>query len=482
LSENITKKSPDIKLWMALLPIATLIISLMWNLYVFGDDGLSGSIQIIILFASGLAAIIGLLNGTPWLKQEKQIASLIATAAPSIIILLLVGALASSWLLSGTVPTLIYYGLKLLNPTIFLVACCVSCALTSVATGSSWSTSATLGIAMVGIGKAMGIPEGMIAGAVISGAYFGDKISPLSDTTNLAAAVSEVPLFDHIRYMFLTSGPSIVLTLIIFAVLGFSIDTTNSEMGTDSVLTHIEAQFNVSAWTLVPALITVMLILRRVAAIPALFVGIISGLIVAAIMQQPLLSQLAAGYEQHAYYSILMKTVYQGVELTSEHPMLSELFSTSGMQGMLNTVWLILCAMVLGGVLQACGMISCIMNAIKSVASSLFGLISATTGTCLFVNVSASEQYLAVTIPGRMYADAYDEQGIDRRNLSRTLEDTGTVTSVLVPWNTCGAYHATVLGIGTLTYLPYCFFNIISPIMTLLYAWFKIKIVQPKEV
>lgn len=478
-------------LWLALLPVLLLIGALTWNvLFVYGDDALSGSSQMVILLVAGVTAAIGLYRGVTWAHIQERIVATISNAMPSIIILLLVGALASIWLLSGTVPTLVYYGLKLLNPAIFLVACCIACALTSVMSGSSWSTAATIGVAMVAVGRALEIPDGLIGGAIISGSYFGDKISPLSDTTNLAAAVTETPVFDHIRYLLFTTGPSMVISLILFTVIGLRLETSGSAVDVSVELAAIKETFNITLWLLIPPVVVLTMIMKKVPAIPSLFVGIIVGAVCAVIFQQPLLASLSDGmtgspllsgvmggvFDPSAKYILTMDTLYKGVQVPTSMPMLTELFSASGMEGMLGTVWLILAAMTFGGVMDACGNLTRIMDSVKGLAKGFFSLIACTTGTCIVTNLSTSDQYISVAIPGRMYADLYKEKGYASENLSRTLEDTGTVTSVLIPWNTCGAYHASVLGIGTLVYLPYCFFNLISPFMTLLYAWFMIKI------
>ncbi len=464
-------------LGIALLPIVVLILALGFNvLSVYGDDALSGSSQVIIILVAGFAAAIGLIRGVSWKVQQVSVVSTIGNAMPSILILLLVGALASIWLLSGTVPLLVYYGVKLLNPTIFLLACCIACAITSLVSGSSWSTAATIGVAMVGIGRALGIPDGLIGGAIISGSYFGDKISPLSDTTNLAAAVTETPLFDHIRYLLMTTGPSMVISLILFTVIGLTLDTSNSAVDTSVVLSAIDERFNITAWLLLPPIITLALIMRKVEAIPALFVGVIAGVVCAVIFQQELLSEIVNADESYPMYRMIMGTLFGGVEIVTSNAQLNDLFSAGGMQGMLGTVWLILAAMTFGGVMEASGMIARIMESVKKLATGFFSLVTCTAGTCIVTNISTSDQYIAVALPGRMYAGLYKDMGYASENLSRTLEDTGTVTSVLVPWNTCGAYHAAVLGIGTLTYLPFAFFNLLSPFMTLLFARFLIKI------
>jgi NhaC family Na+:H+ antiporter len=471
-------------LGIALLPIVVLIAALGFNvLGVYGDDALGGSSQMIIILVAGFAATIGLMRGVSWKTQQVSVISTIGNAMPSILILLLVGALASIWLLCGTVPLLVYYGVKMLNPTIFLVACCIACAITSLVSGSSWSTAATIGVAMVGIGRALGIPDGLIGGAIISGSYFGDKISPLSDTTNLAAAVTETPLFDHIRYLLFTTGPSMVISLILFTVIGLNLDTSTSAVDASTVLNAIDERFNVTLWLLLPPAITLALIMKKVDAIPALFVGVIAGAVCALVFQQDLLSQIISSDSSYPYYRMIMGTMFGGVEIITADPQLNDLFSSGGMQGMLGTVWLILAAMTFGGVMEASGMLSRIMESVKKLATGFFSLVACTAGTCIVTNISTSDQYIAVALPGRMYAGLYRDMGYSSENLSRTLEDTGTVTSVLVPWNTCGAYHAAVLGIGTFTYLPFAFFNLLSPFMTLLFAWFLIKIkrIEPSE-
>lgn len=464
-------------LGIALLPIVVLIMALGFNvLGVYGDDALGGSSQMIIILVAGFAAAIGLMRGVSWKDQQVSVVSTIGNAMPSILILLLVGALASIWLLCGTVPLLVYYGVKMLNPTIFLVACCIACAITSLVSGSSWSTAATIGVAMVGIGRALGIPDGLIGGAIISGSYFGDKISPLSDTTNLAAAVSETPLFDHIRYLLFTTGPSMVISLILFTIIGLNLDTTTTAVDASTVLNAIDERFNVTLWLLLPPAVTLALIMKKVDAIPALFVGVIAGAICTLVFQQELLSQIVSSESSYPYYRMIMGTMFGGIEIVTADPQLNDLFSSGGMQGMLGTVWLILAAMTFGGVMEASGMLSRIMESVKKLATGFFSLVACTAGTCIVTNISTSDQYIAVALPGRMYAGLYRDMGYSSENLSRTLEDTGTVTSVLVPWNTCGAYHAAVLGIGTFTYLPFAFFNLLSPFMTLLFAWFLIKI------
>ena len=472
---------PSMSLQLAVLPVLVLIVALSFNVWVYGDDALSGSSQLIIILVTGFAAAIGLWRGVSWEDQQTSIVSTIGNAMPSILILLLVGALASIWLFSGTVPILVYYGVKLLSPSVFLVATCIACAITSVVSGSSWSTAATIGLAMVGVGRALEIPDGLIGGAIISGSYFGDKISPLSDTTNLAAAVTETPLFDHIKYLLNTTGPSIIISLILFAIIGANIGSSNGAVDVSATLLAIESTFNITGWLLLPPVIVLGLIVKRVAAIPALFMGIVVGALFVVLFQQELLASMFDANQPHQVYTLIMGALFEGISIETSDPALNELFSSGGMRGMLNTVWLILSAMAFGGVLEATGMLARIMESVKSLATNFFSLVACTAGTCIVTNISTSDQYISVAIPGRMFAGLYKDMGYASENLSRTLEDTGTVTSVLVPWNTCGAFHAAVLGIATMDYIYFCFFNLLSPIMTLLFAYFMNRIRRTPE-
>lgn len=470
----------------ALYPIFFLILLLSLNVGIFGDDALSGSNQICLILAAAYAAVMVVPMGFKWYFLEKGIIKSISSAMGSMLILLLIGSLAGTWLLSGIVPAMIYYGLEILNPTIFLFAACIVCSIVSVATGSSWTTAATVGIALIGIGKALGIHEGWIAGAILSGAYFGDKISPLSDTTNLAPAMAGTDLFTHIKYMLYTTIPSISIALIIFLVKGF----TNSGQGmiadTAIIQTAIESKFDINGWLFLAPIAVVVLILRKVPAIPAILVGVLLGAVFAVVFQQPLVMQIG-GYTSGAPWEQvfvgLMKSMYGDISIVTNNAIVDDLLSSSGMYGMLGTIWLILSAMVFGGVLETSGMLKKIASAIMSVLTSTGSTIFGTAFTCTFFNLTASDQYLAIVVPGRMYADIYKKRGLAPENLSRTLEDSGTVTSVLVPWNTCGAYHSNVLGVSTGTYLPYCFFNIISPIMTITFGFlnFKIRKLVTKE-
>jgi NhaC family Na+:H+ antiporter len=395
----------------------------------------------------------------------------------AMLILLVIGSLSGAWLLSGIVPAMIYYGLKIMNPTFFLFAACIVCCIVSLATGSSWSTIATVGIALLGIGKTLGIHEGVIAGALISGAYFGDKMSPLSDTTNLAPAMAGTDLFTHIRYMVITTVPTLTITLIIFFVWGFTLDTAGV-VNTDAVLTSIDNAFNLNPILfLVPALVLFMIV-RKVPAIPALLVGSILGGIFAIIFQPQIIAQVSGITDDPVKSSFVavMKSLALSINIQTDNAMISELLSSGGMAGMLNTIWLILGAMIFGGVMESCGLLKRIVEEIIKWAHSTGSLVASTAVTSIFFNLTAGDQYMAIAVPGRMFADTYRKRGYKPELLSRTLEDAGTVTSVLVPWNTCGATQSKVLGISTWTYAPYCFFCIISPMMTVLMAYLNYKI------
>ena len=469
-------KSPTT--FQALVPIIFLVILLSINVSIFGDDSLSGSIQIVLILSSAVASIIAFNLGFSWLDIQKGIIKSINSSLPSILILFLVGSLAGSWLLSGVVPAFIYYGIQILNAKIFLFAACVICIVVSMATGSSWTTSATIGIALIGIGRALDISDGLVAGAILSGAYFGDKMSPLSDTTNLAPAMAGSDLISHIKYLSLTTVPSIIISLVIFIVLGFNISDSIGLNNAEVISSTIKEKFYISPVLFIVPLTVIILIYKKIKAVPALFVGVILGSVFALIFQSGLVLDVSNSETNtwKALFSGTMISLYGSISINTSNPLVTDLLSSSGMFGMLDTIWLVICAMIFGGVMEKAGFLkqitSIILNKIKSSGS----LISSTAGTCIFFNLTASDQYLSIVVPGKMYSSIYKEKGLAPENLSRTLEDGGTVTSVLVPWNTCGAYHASVLNVATLTYLPFCFFNLISPIMTILFAYLKIKI------
>ena len=462
----------------ALIPIVVLIALLSVNVILFGASSIDGANQLALLLAAAVAGIISFRLGYSWKEIEMHLVRSISSAMSAIIILLIIGALTGTWLLSGIVPAMIYYGLKVLNPTFFLLAACVVSAIVSLATGSSWSTIATVGIALLGIGKALEIPEGVIAGAIISGAYFGDKISPLSDTTNLAPAMAGTDLFTHVQYMMYTTIPSVVISLLIFMVWGFTLETSDVARDPGVILEAIEASFNLNPLLfLVPAVVVAM-ILKKTPAAPALLVGALLGGLFAIIFQPQIVNQvsgISTNYVKSSFVAV-MNALSISISIETNNAMITELLTARGMAGMLNTVWLIMCAMIFGGAMEASHLLRVIAGHIIRFAHSTGSLVASTAATCVFFNFTASDQYMAIAVPGRMFADTYKQRGLKPEVLSRTLEDAGTVTSVLVPWNTCGATQATVLGVATAVYWPYCFFNIISPFMTMFFAYMNIKI------
>lgn len=532
----------ELSIWEALIPVVILMALLAYNIFAKDGEWLGGySNQYILLIGAVIAAIVGLLNKVSIGLIVREIWENLKSVFVPICILFLVGALAGTWLLSGIIPSMVYYGLQVLSPAIFLPASVVIAAIISIATGSSWTTSATVGIALIGIGAALGIPSGMIAGAVISGAYFGDKMSPLSDTTNLAPAMAGTDLFTHIKYMTFTTIPTILITLIIFALLSMSIDTSGTT-DTQFILDTIDAYFNITPLLFIVPLAVVALILFKVKPLIALGTGVALAAVFALIFQPKLMDRLSDSKVSTISTSVLsdlsididdtkQKNAFSKEELSiikSDEQLknlfsdddlkgaftrqslmdfvqngafeksnvegkavvleqlitikrLRKLFASGGMAGMLWTIFLIICAMIFGGVMDAIGALARITKALLSLASSVFGLFASTVFSCLGLNVIASDQYLAIVIPGKMFKQAYEDKGLAPENLSRTLEDSGTVTSVLIPWNTCGAYQAGVLGVSVAEYFIYAIFNYLSPIMTLLYAIFNIKIRQLKS-
>lgn len=487
MSQNSTKhttaKKPELSIISALIPVFLLIGMLAYNVFVYEDDALGGSNQFILLLGAAMAAIVGAFNGVDYKQMVEEVSKNIKETTGPILILLMVGALAGTWLLSGVIPTMIYYGLQLLNPTIFLAACVVICAVISIATGSSWTTSATVGIALIGIAKALDISLGMTAGAVLSGAYFGDKLSPMSDTTNLAPAMAGTDLFTHIRYMTITTVPTIVVTLVVFIIIGITMDTSGQADAT-TILADIEHSFDVSPWLFAVPLVVIALIVKKTPPLIALLIGTLlaAGF---ALVFQPELVVLISGSESLTFqsaYQGLMNAITVDITIPTDNKNLEDLFAAGGMKGMLGTIWLIICAMVFGGIMDAIGALEAISKALLNLFKSTFGLFASTVASCITLNATASDQYLAIVVPGKMFAKAYKDKGLAPENLSRTLEDSGTVTSVLIPWNTCGAYHSGVLGVPVIDYLAYAIFSYLSPFMTLLFAavGYKIrKIVKP---
>ena len=468
----------ELNIWEALIPVVALVGMLAYNVFIYGDDSLSGSNQFILLMGGAVAAIVGIFNKVSFESMIEEVATNIKSTSGAILILLMVGSLAGTWLISGIIPTMIYYGLQILNPTIFLAATVIICSVISVATGSSWTTSATVGIALIGIAEALGIPLGMTAGAILSGAYFGDKISPLSDTTNLAPAMAGTDLFTHIRYMLYTTVPTMIITLIVFVILGLNVDAVGTA-DTKEILASIDNTFTITPWLFIVPVLVIVLIVKKTSPLIALMIGTLMGAVAALIFQPDIVSAVGGGASSFENsYKGIMNAITIDTSIATDNEQLNDLFSSGGMSGMMGTIWLIICAMVFGGIMDAIGALAAISRALLNMFHTTFGLFASTVFSCLTLNATASDQYLAIVVPGKMFSKAFRDKGLAPENLSRTLEDSGTVTSVLIPWNTCGAYHSGVLGVPVASYFAYAIFNYVSPFMTLLYAALNIKIRQ----
>ena len=467
------------------IPIASLIVLLFIGLDIFGTDALNGASQICLLIATGICLTISILKyKATWNDHEKALKKNIADTSVSIFILLLIGAMSGTWMVSGIVPTLIYYGLQIISPQIFLFTACIISGLVSIVTGSSWTTIATIGIALLGIGRAEGFSDGWIAGAIISGAYFGDKISPLSDTTVLASSVSGTKLFDHIKYMLNTTVPAIAITLIIFFIAGFFMGESSAQDFT-GYLSALDETFNISIFTMIVPVITGILIYKKAPALIVLFVSTLAASISALILQPQIIAEIGGGNGASEMFKGVFTAISDKTNIKINNELLSELVSTSGMSGMLNTIWLILCAVCFGAAMNQSGMLQCFITAIfRKIMKTRVGLVFSTISNALMMNVATGDQYISIILTANMFKDEYKKQGYENRLLSRTCEDSATVTSVLVPWNTCGMTQSTVLGVATLVYLPYCFFNLLSPLMSLIHAIFGWKIHQksPEEI
>lgn len=463
-------KKPN--LFLSLLPVILLVFLLIVNIIIFKDDATGGANQTALLLSAFVAALIGVFHlKLDFSVIEKGIVDSISTSIAAINILIIVGALIGVWILSGTVPAMIYYGLELISPKIFLPIACIICCITSLSTGSSWSTTGTIGIALLGIGQALGLPAGLVAGAIVSGAYFGDKMSPLSDTTNLAPAMAGTDLFTHIRHMMFTTGPAIIIAIILYAIIGFFYSTSNVQpQAIKEILSTIDQNFKISPFLFIPPALVLYMIRKKVQALPAISLGLVAGALVAIFFQYDLIAKTAGEGGIKAIYTTLTKVSYGGFEIETGNKVIDSLLNRGGMKGMLSTVWLILSAMVLGGTLEATGMLHVIAQGILKLVKGAGTLIGATLGSCLFLNATASDQYLAIVVTGKMFKEAYDDFDLAPENLSRALEDSGTVTSPLIPWNSCGAYESSVLGVSTLTYAPFAFFNYLSPLIALFFA------------
>ena len=467
--------------WLSAIPFFTLVILLSGTLYVFGSDSLGGPSQIVLLTATAVCIVLGMgFCHVRWSAIEESISEKIRETSVSICILLLIGMLSASWMVSGIVPTLICYGIQTIHPVIFLLSACIISALVSLMTGYSRTTIATIGIALLGIGRALGFEDGWTAGAIISGAYFGDKISPLSDTTVLASSVTATPLFSHISYMMLTTMPTMFITLLIFGFAGIWMGASFSQ----PVNTYTEAlsgTFCISPWLLTVPALTAILIYRKVPSLVVLFAASVMGIIMAMIFQESILMKIGGSadgcFSAEALFRGVITTFASSTSIDTGEEMINGLVATRGMQGMLDTIWLILTAMIFGGAMTACGMLRSFLEAVFSkLMHTRVGLVTATVLNGIAMNLITGDQYISINLSGNMFRDEYMRQGYESRLLSRTTEDSATVVSVLIPWNTCGMTQATVLGVATLTYLPYTFFCLLSPLMSIIHAVFGWKI------
>ena len=450
---------------VAVVPVVVLIGFLAVVITLFGSDSLSGGSQVALLMGTAVCMCISMgFYRVPWRRFEEQMKRTIGEVSVTLLILLCVGMLAGSWMISGVVPTLIYYGVQVMSPSFFLVCTCVICALVSLLSGSSWTTIATIGVALLGIGHVLGLSEAWTAGAIISGAYFGDKMSPLSDTTILASSATGTELFTHIRYMVFTTAPSFLITVAIFFFAGL-VNVGDTELQVGRFTEGLSQTFHISLWTLLVPLLTGVLIARRVPSLIVLFLSSIVAGAVALILQPHILTEIGGGLVKG-----LAMTYYGATAVDTGDAALNELVSTGGMAGMLNTLWLILCAMCFGATMVASRMIESLTQVIVRFVRSRVGLVSSTVGTGIFLNLTTGDQFISIVLNADIFKQAYREQGYESRLLSRSCEDSATVTSVLIPWNTCGMTQSTVLGVPTLTYLPYCFFNLISPLMSIFIA------------
>ena len=452
---------------MSLIPFLVLIALISCCVAVFGSATLDGASQVSLLVASAVSVLIGhFTKRLEWENLEKELTDKIASCTPAIIILLLIGAIGGTWMVSGIVPTMIYYGMQIIRPEVFFVSSSLLCALVSLMIGSSWTTVATIGLALMGIGKAHGFDDGWIAGSIITGAYFGDKLSPLSDTTVLASSVSGTPLFTHIRYMLFTTVPTFCISLTIFLIAGFTMDV-QGHGNVAEFMDGLQHTFVISPWLLIVPVLTGIMIARKWPSMVVLFMAIMLAAIVGLLVQPDLVKQISGHSGMLASYKGMMQVCYGSTNIETGVPMLNELVHTSGMAGMMPTIWLIICAQTFGGALTATGQLQDLMRIVLRWVRGAASLVASTVGTAIFCNIAMADQYLSIMLSSSMFKDTYREKGYEPRLLSRSCEDGATVTSVLVPWNTCGLTQSTVLGVATLTYLPYCFFNYLSPLMSI---------------
>lgn len=478
-----TPRSPS--LIHALIPIAALVVMLALSVYLFGSDSSSGPNQIVLTLGAAIAAIVGIRLGHKWGDLQKAIVAGISTAMIAILILLSVGGLIGTWLMAGTVPSLIYYGLDLLSPQWFFAATCLICAIAALATGSSWTVAGTLGVALIGVSMGLGLSPAIAAGAIISGAYFGDKMSPLSDTTNLAPAVAGTDIFSHIRHMAWTTGPSFTIALFLFAIVGMGADATADASSLDTLRGTLDANFNISIIALLPLVVVLYMAYKKIPPLPTILFGALLGGVVAVFLQPEGVLRLADS-PQLTTGMAMAKGVWlalgSGYVSSTGVATVDELLTRGGMQSMLVTIWLILTALSFGAVLEHTGMLERLIEGALRRAKTTGALVTTVVFSCIGINVVAADQYISIVLPGKMYRAEFQKRNLDAKNLSRIIEDSGTLTSPLVPWNTCGAYMAATLGVATLTYLPFAFFNLINPLVSIIYGYTGFTIVKIDQV
>ncbi len=472
-------KSPT--LFDALVPIAALVAMLALSVYLFGSDSSSGPNQIVLAIAAAVASIVAIRNGHKWVDLQKAIIEGISTALIAILILLSVGALIGTWLMAGTVPALIYYGMQILSPQWFYAATCLICAIAALATGSSWTVAGTLGVALIGVSMGLGLSPAIAAGAIISGAYFGDKMSPLSDTTNLAPAVVGTDIFSHIRHMAWTTGPSFTIALFLFAIVGLGADSQSDSQSLQQLMVTLEQNFNISVLALLPLAVVLYMAYKKVPPLPTILFGALLGGILAVILQPDGVLRFADSPELPRGIA-LTKGVWlvlaNGYVSSTGVAEVDNLLTRGGMSSMLVTIWLIVTALAFGAVLEHAGMLQRLIDGALKRAKSTGSLITTVVLSCIGINIVAADQYIAIVLPGKMYRAEFARRNLDPKNLSRVIEDAGTLTSPLVPWNTCGAYMAATLGVGTLAYLPFAFFNLINPLVSIAYGFTGFTIVK----
>ncbi len=458
----------------ALIPIAALVVMLALSVYLFGSDSSSGPNQIVLTLAAGIASIVAIKNRYKWFDLQKAIVAGIGTAMIAILILLSVGGLIGTWLMAGTVPSLIYYGMQLLSPQWFYAAACLICAIAALATGSSWTVAGTLGVALIGVSMGLGLSPGIAAGAIIGGAYFGDKMSPLSDTTNLAPAVVETDIFTHIRHMAWTTGPSFTIALVLFAIVGLGTETQGDSVALEALMATLDQSFNISVFALIPLAVVLYMAYKKIPPLPTILFGALLGGVMAVILQPDGVLSFADSPELSRGIAMtkgVWLALADGYVSTTGVTEVDDLLTRGGMSSMLVTIWLIITALAFGAVLEHTGMLQRLIDAALKRAKSNGSLVTTVVLSCVGINIVAADQYIAIVLPGKMYRAEFARRKLDPKNLSRIIEDSGTLTSPLVPWNTCGAYMSATLGVATLAYLPFAFFNLINPLVSIFYGF-----------